>query len=89
VFGGRRQVGIWGLLAGLVLVSMAGWVSWLVAGALLAADVLVRATVTGLPWEPAWSGALWAALTFIDDTVPRRHRGESRWRLARPDPRSG
>lgn len=69
LFGGGWQVGIGGLLAGLVLLSFAGPVPWLAAGGLLAADVAVRADVTGLPWAPAWSGALWTVLTFVDDTA--------------------
>jgi two-component system sensor histidine kinase DesK len=69
VFGGSWQVGIGGLLAGLVLLMIPGWMSWLAAGALLAADVVVRASVVGLPWEPAWSGALYAVITFVDDTA--------------------
>jgi two-component system, NarL family, sensor histidine kinase DesK len=69
VFGGAWQVGIGGLLAGLVLLSVPGWASWLAAGALLVADVAVRTWVTGLPWAPAWSGALWAALTFVDNAA--------------------
>ncbi|HTW06112.1 MAG TPA: hypothetical protein VME46_01285, partial [Acidimicrobiales bacterium] len=67
VFGSTWQVGVGGLLAGLVLLSFSGWTSWLAAGSLLVADVTVRATLTGLPWEPAWSGALWAAIAFVDD----------------------
>ncbi|HTW09980.1 MAG TPA: hypothetical protein VME46_20930, partial [Acidimicrobiales bacterium] len=67
VFGSTWQVGVGGLLAGLVLLSFSGWASWLTAGSLLVADVTVRAAVTALPWEPAWSGALWAAIAFVDD----------------------
>jgi two-component system, NarL family, sensor histidine kinase DesK len=68
VFGGRWQVGVGGLLAGLVLLTVAGLASWLVAGALLAADVAVRAGIVGLPigFAHAWSGALWAAVAFTD-----------------------
>jgi two-component system, NarL family, sensor histidine kinase DesK len=68
VFGGRWQVGVGGLLAGLVLLTVPGLVSWLVAGSLLAADVAVRAGVVGLPrnFPPGWAGALWAAVAFSD-----------------------
>jgi two-component system, NarL family, sensor histidine kinase DesK len=69
VFGDRWQVGIGGLLVGLVLLTVPGWASWLAAAALLTADVALRTWVTGLPWAPAWSGALWAALTFVDDAA--------------------
>jgi two-component system, NarL family, sensor histidine kinase DesK len=68
VFGRQWQVGIGGLLAGLVLLSIAGWVSWLAASALLVADVAVRAALSGL-LAPAWSGALWAALSFVIDAA--------------------
>jgi two-component system, NarL family, sensor histidine kinase DesK len=68
MFGGRWQVGVGGLLAGLVLLTVSGWVSWLAAGTLLAADVAVRAGIVGLPlsFGPAWTGALWAAVAFTD-----------------------
>ena len=68
VFGGRWQVGVGGLLAGLVLLTVPGLVSWLAAGSLLAADVAVRAGIVGLPVgaAPGWPGALWAAVTFTD-----------------------
>ena len=69
LFGSSWQVGIGGLLAGLVLVCFAGWGSWLAAACLLVGDVALRAAVTGLPWEPSWSGALWATLTFLDDAI--------------------
>jgi two-component system, NarL family, sensor histidine kinase DesK len=68
VFGGRWQVGVGGLLAGLVLLTVPGLISWLIAGALLAADITVRAGVVGLPQGIAagWPGALWAAVAFTD-----------------------
>jgi two-component system, NarL family, sensor histidine kinase DesK len=69
VFGGRWQVGVGGLLAGLVLLTVPGLVSWLAAGSLLAADVAVRAGVVGLPLlggVPGWPRALWAAAAFTD-----------------------
>lgn len=69
LFGSRWEVGIGGLMAGMVLLAVAGRVSWLAAGGLLTADVVVRAAVVGLPFAPAWSGALWAVLVFVDDTV--------------------
>ena len=68
VFGGRWQVGVGGLLAGLVLLTVPGWVSWLAAGSLLAADVAVRAGIVGLPVgiRAGWAAALWAAVAFTD-----------------------
>jgi len=67
VFGGQWVVGLGGLLAGLVLLLLAGPVSWLLAGLLLAADVAVRAGVTGLEFTPAWSGVVWTIVAFADD----------------------
>ena len=67
VFGGRWTVGLGGLLAALAVLMFPGRRSWLAAGALLAADVAVRVTVTGLEFTPAWAGAAWAAVTFVDD----------------------
>jgi two-component system, NarL family, sensor histidine kinase DesK len=52
VFGGRWDVGVAGLLAGLVLLMVTGPVSWLLAGGLLAADLVVRGSVVGLPGRP-------------------------------------
>src|SRR6266568_890234 len=46
---------------------VAGPVSWLLAGLLLAADVAVRAGVTGLEFTPAWSGVVWTIVAFADD----------------------
>src|SRR5260370_20211297 len=68
VFGGTWQRGIDGLLAGLVLLMVAGRLSWLLAGGLLAADVVLRATVTGLP-APGWFGVLWVVVFYVDDAM--------------------
>jgi two-component system sensor histidine kinase DesK len=70
VFGGRWVAGMGGLLAGLVVLTVRGRVPWLIAGLLLAADVMVRAAVTGLPLapvSPAWLGGMWAVVAFVDD----------------------
>ena len=70
VFGDRWVVGTGGLLAGLVLLTVRRRVSWLAAGLLLAADIAVRAAVTGLPpapAEPAWSAVVFAAVAFVDN----------------------
>ena len=68
-FGSSWQVGIGGLLAGLILLCFSGWGPWLAAVCLLVGDIALRAAVTGLPFEPAWSGALWATIAFVDDTI--------------------
>jgi two-component system sensor histidine kinase DesK len=67
LFGGQWAQGVAGLLAGLVLLTLPGRLSWPLAGLLLVADVAVRAGVVGLPWAPAWSGALWVVVVFVDD----------------------
>jgi two-component system, NarL family, sensor histidine kinase DesK len=69
VFGHGWQLGIGGLLAGLVLLMVPGRLSWLLAGGLLAAEVVVRATVTGLPVSPAWYGALATVTFYVDDAL--------------------
>ena len=69
IYGGRWVVGIGGLLAGLVLLTVPGLVSWLVAALLLAADMVVRVTAVGLPYRPAWYGAVWAVVVFADDAL--------------------
>ena len=69
VFGGRWQIGIGGLLAGLVLLMVPGRVSWLLAGGLLAAEVVVRAVATGLPFAPAWYGALEVVTYYVNDAL--------------------
>jgi len=68
VFGRQWQVGVGGLLAGLVLLTVPGLVSWLAAGSLLVADVAVRAGVVGLPpfGVAGWPRALWASVAFTD-----------------------
>ena len=70
VFGADWQVGIGGLLAGLVLLMVPGRVSWWLAGALLAAEVTVRAAGTGLPpGEPVWMDVLWVITYYVDDAL--------------------
>jgi two-component system, NarL family, sensor histidine kinase DesK len=70
IFGGSWLVGIGGLLAGMVLLMAAGPVSWLAAGALLIADVVVRITLVGLPsGGPAWYEIVWVILVFVDDAL--------------------
>jgi two-component system sensor histidine kinase DesK len=69
IYGGRWVAGIGGLLAALVLLTVRGRVSWLVAGVLLAADVTARVSAVGVPLAPAWYGASWAAVVFADDAI--------------------
>jgi two-component system sensor histidine kinase DesK len=69
VFGHGWQLGIGGLLAGLVLLMLPGRVSWLLAGGLLAAEVVVRAAVTGPFVSPAWYGVLTTVTYYIDDAL--------------------
>jgi hypothetical protein len=64
LFGRSWQPGGAGLLAGLVLLSVPGRVSWLLAGMLLVADVGVRAAVTGVPCgssSSSWTTASWSS----------------------------
>ncbi len=69
VFGGAWQVGIGGLLAGLVLLMLAAPLSWLLAGGLLAAEAVVRVTVTGLPVPSGWVGAIIVVSYYLDDAL--------------------
>jgi two-component system sensor histidine kinase DesK len=69
VFGHGWQLGTGGLLAGLVLLLVPGRLSWLLAGGLLAAEVVLRATVTGPIVEPAWYGALSAADFYVGQAL--------------------
>jgi two-component system, NarL family, sensor histidine kinase DesK len=72
VFGASWETGFAGLLAGLVLLMVPGRVPWVAAGLLLAADVLARASLTGLPLGVsalAWSDAVWVIITFLDDVL--------------------
>jgi hypothetical protein len=52
-----------------VLLTVPGRVAWLLAGGLLAAEVVVRAAVTGLPNSPAWSGVLEVVTYYVDDAL--------------------
>jgi two-component system sensor histidine kinase DesK len=65
VFGAAWQAGIGGLLAGLVLLVVPGRAAWLLAGMLLAGDVVVRATVTGLPEAPGWFGVIHSVTFYV------------------------
>lgn len=69
IFGARWQIGIGGLLAGLVLLTARGRRAWLLAGLLLAAEVSARALVVGPPATPRWAGMLSAATYYIDDAL--------------------
>ena len=69
VFGGAWQVGIGGLLAGLVLLMVPGSASWLLAGGLLMAEVVVRAALTGLPIAPAWIAFVTVTAYYVNDAL--------------------
>jgi two-component system sensor histidine kinase DesK len=69
IFGGTWNVGVGGLLPGLVLLTVASPLSWLLAGGLLAAEVVVRATLTGLPVAPTWYAILYVVTYYIDDCL--------------------
>ena len=69
VFGGRWEEGISSLLAGMVLLTLPGRVSWPLAGLLCAAELAVRAAIHGFFWTPVWSAALWVAIVFVDDCL--------------------
>jgi two-component system, NarL family, sensor histidine kinase DesK len=72
VFGSAWQVGIGGLLAGLVLLTIGGRESWLLAGALLAAEVGVRLGIVGLPTgteSARLADAAYVVTYYIDDCV--------------------
>ncbi len=69
LFGSSWQVGIGGLLAGLVLLMVPGRLSWLLAAGLLAAELVVRATLTGWPISPPWYSVIYVAAYYIDDAL--------------------
>jgi two-component system, NarL family, sensor histidine kinase DesK len=69
IFGQNWELGIGGLLAGLVLLMVPGRGSWLLAGGLLSAEVAVRGLVTGLPAAPAWIGIVVTASYYADDAL--------------------
>lgn len=65
VFGSGWVGGMSGLLAGLVLLTVAAPWSWLVfAGLFVAEEVLWLAV--GLPYEPALNSAIWVLIAFTD-----------------------
>jgi two-component system sensor histidine kinase DesK len=69
LFGARWQAGVGGLLAGLVLLTVASPMSWLLAGGLLGAEVVVRVTLTGLPVAPAWFAIVYLITVYVVDAV--------------------
>jgi two-component system sensor histidine kinase DesK len=69
IFGSRWQEGIGGMLAGLVLLTVRGRASWLLAGGLLTAEVLVRVTLTGLPIAPAWEAVIYVVTFYLGDAL--------------------
>lgn len=50
-----------------MLLIVRGRLSWLLAGGLLAAEVAVRAAVTGLPLPTEWFGVLYVTTYYVDD----------------------
>jgi two-component system, NarL family, sensor histidine kinase DesK len=69
VFGRNWQVGIGGLLAGLILLTVRGRLGWVIAGLLLTAEVAVRASVTGMPLKPSWVGAVVVITYYVNDAM--------------------
>ncbi|MBO0838330.1 MAG: hypothetical protein J2P28_22820, partial [Actinobacteria bacterium] len=67
VFGGSWQIGIGGLLAGLVLLMLAAPLSWVLAGGLVVAEVGVRAGLAGLPAQPGWLGGVAVVVFYVND----------------------
>jgi len=69
LFGGSWPAGLSGWLAGLVLLTLPSPVSWLVSGALAAAEVAVRAGLVGLPYASAPSAGLWVLIAFAANAL--------------------
>lgn len=72
VFGFRWQLGIGGLLAGLVLVLVPGRRAWALAGLLLAADVALSTAIANGPMGslgPRWYVAVNALAYYVDDCM--------------------
>jgi len=67
LFGSGWVGGMSGLLAGLVLLTIPGKRSWLVFGALLLVEEVLRVGVVGLPSGPALYWACWLAIAFADN----------------------
>src|SRR5260370_6815949 len=65
LFGGQWAQGVAGLLAGLVLLTLPGRLSWPLAGLLLVAGCAVRAGPLRLPRAPPWSRAPLGAAPFV------------------------
>src|ERR1019366_4581429 len=59
----------WQVLAGQVLLTVRGRVSWLLSGGLLTAEVVVRVTLTGLPIAPAWEAIVYVTTYYLIDAL--------------------
>ena len=69
LFGSHWQTGVGGLLAGLVLLTVPGPMSWLLATGLLAAELVVRGALTGWPLSPAWYAIVSVAVYYLNDAL--------------------
>jgi two-component system, NarL family, sensor histidine kinase DesK len=69
VFGSSWVLGLSGLLAGLVLLAVAAPASWLLFGALTAAEVAARIGLVGLPAGYGASAGLAVVALFVDDAL--------------------
>src|SRR5260370_1356300 len=66
----RQQLGGWRVgPAGRPCAADGGGVSWLVFGALTAAEVAVRAGLVGLPVDAGASGVVWILVADVDDAL--------------------
>lgn len=66
-FGSSWVAGVSGLLAGLVLLTVSARTGWLLAGAAVAAELVIRVGIVGLPWTPGLSASLWVLIASVDD----------------------
>lgn len=69
VFGSGWTVGLSGLLAGLVLLTVAAPFSWLLFAALIAAELAIRLALVGPPVGDGASAGVAVAAIFVDDAL--------------------
>lgn len=67
LFGSSWVAGLSGLLAGLVLLTVTAPASWLVAGALAAGEVAIRAGLVGLPVDAGKWPVVWVVTAYVDN----------------------